>query len=194
MIRQRGHHGKAPVAAGLHAGIAKRGKAEGEKAVQDDVYAGAVVIVVVLGDSRIALSPPLPSPPAWPLLRFPHPRIPRPPTRRAAAPTPPPRTPNRCATAKALFEPFVESKINKAYVSRNKRTRTPVPEWLRSNFVWRAPNPTLLAHATTRRTFSGRLSGCAGCQSWKTSLSGYTSAYRLVFVPLPVLHALSCIS
>ena len=31
---------------------------------------------------------------------------------------------------------------------------------------------------------------CAGCQSWKTSLSGYTSAYRLVFVPLPVLHAL----
>ena len=42
MIRQRGHHGKAPVAAGLHAGIAKRGKAEGEKAVQDDVYAGAV--------------------------------------------------------------------------------------------------------------------------------------------------------
>ena len=58
-----------------------------------------------------------------------------------------------CATAKALFEPFVktlESKLNKAYVSRNKRSRTPLPEWLRSSFVWRPPNPTLLAHATTQ--------------------------------------------
>jgi len=57
-----------------------------------------------------------------------------------------------CATAKALFEPFVktlESKLNKAYVSRNKQSRTPLPEWLRSSFVWRPPNPTLLAHATT---------------------------------------------
>ena len=41
-IGQRGHHGKTQVVAGLHAGVAERGKAEGEKAVQDDVYAGAV--------------------------------------------------------------------------------------------------------------------------------------------------------
>ena len=38
-IRHRGHHEKTPVVAGLHAGVAERRKAEGEKAVQDDVYA-----------------------------------------------------------------------------------------------------------------------------------------------------------
>ena len=76
-IRQRGHHEETPVVAGLHAGVAERGKAEGEKAVQDDVYAAAagssktvaaaavvvvivvvivvvvVAVVVVLGGSRI---------------------------------------------------------------------------------------------------------------------------------------------
>ncbi len=57
-----------------------------------------------------------------------------------------------CSTAKALFEPFVEyleSTVDKAYVTRNfKSGRKPPPEWLLKDFVRHRPNPSVLAHAT----------------------------------------------
>ena len=63
-----------------------------------------------------------------------------------------------CATAEALFGPFVqtlESEFDKAYKTRNNkdvRTRAPPPEWMRgrNSFVWYPPNPTMLAVATTQ--------------------------------------------
>ena len=54
-------------------------------------------------------------------------------------------------------------------------------EWLRSNFVWRAPNPTLLAHATTQ---DFRQAGCAGCQSGRHH-SQVIPQPTDRFVPLP---------
>ena len=63
-----------------------------------------------------------------------------------------------CATAEALFGPYVqtlESEFKEAYRSRNikdVKKRKPLPAWMqnRNDFVWHPPNPTMLAHATTQ--------------------------------------------
>ena len=63
-----------------------------------------------------------------------------------------------CATAEALFGPYVqtlESEFKEAYRSRNikdVKKRKPLPSWMqnRNDFVWHPPNPTMLAHATTQ--------------------------------------------